>query len=110
VFRVPPNDYVENLRRLIDKIQLSGAKPILFGYPLERTGYTEKHRTILSVAAQEIQIGHFDPQTNMEIAATSEQLYFPRDKGHANAAGNDQIAQWVFEYLNTHEYLPTPQN
>ena len=108
-YRVPPADYVENLRSLISKIQASGAKPILFGYPLERTGYTDQHRTILKVAAQELQVGHFDPQTQMEEAATQNRLYFPRDKGHANAAGNDQIAQWTFEYLKSHQFLGSPQ-
>lgn len=107
VFRVPPPDYVENLRSLVDKIQQTGAKPILFGYPLERTGYTEQHRRILKVAAQELEIGYLDPQQDMEKAATEGQLYFPRDKGHANAEGNDQIAQWVFAHLLKHQYLPT---
>lgn len=106
VFRVPPADYVENLRALVSKIQASGGKPILFGYPLERTGYTEQHRRILQVAAQELEIGHFDPQSSMEQAASENRLYFPRDKGHANAAGNDKIAQWVFEYLSEYQYIP----
>lgn len=81
----------------------------MFGYPLERTGYTEQHRRILKVAAQELAIGHFDPQAHMEEASSQERLYFPKDKGHANAAGNDKIAQWTFEYLKSHQYLPTPK-
>ena len=108
-FRVPPEDYVTNLRSLIAKIQSSGSKPILFGYPLERTGYTEQHRLILSIAAQELKVGHFDPQEKMEVAASESRLYFARDKGHANAAGNDQIARWVFEYLKSNQYLPSPK-
>ncbi len=108
-FRVPPEDYVVNLRSLIDKIQSSGAKPILFGYPLERTGYTEQHRLILSIAAEELKVGHLDPQVQMETAASESRLYFARDKGHANAAGNDQIARWVFEYLQSNQYLPSPK-
>jgi len=110
VYRVPPEDYVVNLRSLTQKIKKTGAKPVLFGYPLERTGYTEQHRLILKVAAQELQVGHFDPQAKMEQAATDARLYFPRDKGHANAAGNDQIAQWVFEHLQSHQYLSTPKS
>ena len=109
-FRVPPEDYVSNLRSLVGKIQKSGAKPILFGYPLERTGYTEQHRLILSIAAQELKVGHFDPQAQMEKAASEARLYFARDKGHANAAGNDQIAQWAFEYLKSNQYLPSPKS
>ena len=108
-FRVPPEDYVVNLRSLIEKIQNLGAKPILFGYPLERTGYTEQHRLILSIAAEELKVGHLDPQSQMETVASEARLYFARDKGHANAAGNDQIARWVFEYLQSGQYLPSPK-
>lgn len=107
VYRVPPEDYVANLRTLTAKIQASGAKTILFGYPLERTGYTEQHRRILKVAAQELKVGHLDPQPNMEQASSNARLYFPRDKGHANADGNDRIAKWVFEHLKSNQYLPT---
>lgn len=99
VYRVPLEDYVANLRDLVSKIQAIGAKPVLFGYPLERTGYTEQHRRILKIAAAELNIGYLDPQDQMEIAANQNRLYFPRDKGHANAQGNDLIAQWVAEYL-----------
>ena len=109
-FRVPPEDYVANLRSLVGKIHESDAKAILFGYPLERTGYTEQHRLILKVAAQELKAGHFDPQPQMETAASEARLYFPRDKGHANAAGNDQIGKWVFEHLKENQYLPSPQS
>ena len=109
-YRVPPEDYVANLRSLVGKIQASGIKAVLFGYPLERTGYTEQHRLILKVAAQELKVGHFDPQLQMETAASEARLYFPRDKGHANAAGNDQIAKWVFDYLVSSQYLPSPKS
>jgi lysophospholipase L1-like esterase len=98
-YRVPPADYVENLRSLVSKVKSVGATPVLFGYPLERTGYTEAHRRILQAAAEELSTPHFDPQEKMEKATQSETLYFPRDKGHANAAGNDLIAQWVFSFL-----------
>ena len=65
---------------------------MLFGYPLERTGYTNSIAA-LSIAAQELKVGHFDPQSEMEKVAFEARLYFARDKGHANAAGNDQIAR-----------------
>ena len=58
------------------------------------------------MAAQELEIGYFDPQSNMEQAVSENRLYFPRDKGHMNAQGNDQIAQWVFEYLIEYQYIP----
>ena len=98
-----------NLRSLIGKIQRSQVRNRVVWISLgERTGYTEQHRLILSVAAQELKVGHFDPQNKMEVAASESRLYFPRDKGHANAAGNDQIAKWVFEYLKSSQYLPSP--
>ena len=62
----------------------------------------------MSIAAQELKVGHFDPQEKMEVAATDSRLYFARDKGHANAAGNDQIAQWVFEYLKSSRIFHPP--
>lgn len=99
VYRVPPEDYVENIRELVSGIQANGGEAILFGYPLERTGYTKQHRLILQAAAKNLSIGYFDPQDKMEQAANQEKLYFPRDKGHANAKGNDQIAKWVYDYL-----------
>ena len=105
IFRVPPADYVENLRSLVSKIQKIGAKPILFGYPLERSGYTKEHRLILKVAAEKLKIGHFDPQSKMEEASRQKQYYFKQDRGHANAAGNDIIAQWVFAFLKQENLL-----
>ena len=50
----------------MQSIQAEGARPILFGYPLERTGYTSQHRTILAAAAEELGVPHFDPQAQME--------------------------------------------
>jgi hypothetical protein len=63
----------------------------------------------LKVAAQELKIGYFDPQPQMEQATSEQRLYFPRDKGHANANGNDKIGKWVFEYLKDNQYLPAPK-
>ena len=107
VFRVPPQDYVENLRNLISAIQKQGGTPVLFGYPLERSGYTEKHRKILAAAAKELDVSIFDPQNQMEAATRSGDYYFRNDRGHANAAGNDLIAQWVFDYLRDQSFLGT---
>ena len=99
VYRVPPSDYVANLRSLVSTIKDGGGEPILFGYPLERSGYTAKHRSILKAAAQQLQLRHFDPQSLMEEASRKQNYYFTRDRGHANAAGNAQIARWVFDFL-----------
>jgi len=105
VYRIPPGDFVENLRWFVDAVQDVGATPVLFGYPLERTGYTAQHRRILEVAADELDVLHFDPQPQMEQATHGAQLYFPRDRGHANAAGNALIAEWVHDFLAKHDLL-----
>jgi len=105
VYRVPPKDYVNNVRQLISSIKANGGIPILFGYPLERSGYTKDHRTILAAAAQELQVPIFDPQAKMEEASRTESYYFSRDRGHANAAGNDVIAKWVFAFLQEQQLL-----
>jgi lysophospholipase L1-like esterase len=105
VFRVPPEDYVYNLRSLITSVREGGGTPILFGYPLERSGYTSEHRMILKAAAAELDVLLLDPQSKMEEAARLDQFYFSRDRGHANAAGNDLIAQWVFAFLKEHDLL-----
>ena len=97
--RVPVADYSENLQYLIDQVEGLGGAPVLFGYPLERSGYTADHRSILKAAAQVKGVPLFDPQPQMEAATRSQQLYFPNDRGHANAAGNDLIAQWVADFL-----------
>lgn len=99
VYRVPPEDFVDNIRALVKRVQDVGGEPILFGYPLEREGYTEQHRRILSAAATELGVRHFDPQPQMEEASRNRTLYFPEDRGHANAQGNNAIAKWVFDYL-----------
>ena len=99
IFRVPPEDYVENLRVLVSEVQSVGATPVLFGFPLEREGYTKTHRKILKAAAMELNVPHLDLQNRMEEASRQTQLYFSNDRGHANAAGNTQIATWVFDFL-----------
>jgi lysophospholipase L1-like esterase len=99
VHRVPPEDYVDNLRALVARAKAVGAEPVLFGYPLEREGYTGDHRRILKAAADELGVRHFDPQTQMEEATRHQTLYFETDRGHANARGNDLIARWVMEFL-----------
>ena len=95
---------MDNLRGLISAIQSQGGTPILFGYPLERSGYTEKHRKILAAAAAELDVSIFDPQAQMETATRTGDYYFRNDRGHANAAGNDLIAQWVFEFLRDQSF------
>ncbi len=104
-YRVGPEDYAANLRAFVDRIQDVGATPVLFGYPLEREGYTTTHRKILRAAAAELGVLHLDPQPQMEQASSAAPLYFPRDKGHANAAGNAQIAAWVYDFLGENGLL-----
>lgn len=105
VYRIPPEDFVANLRWFVDSVQDIGATPVLFGYPLERTGYTAQHRRILEAAAEELDVLYFDPQPQMEQATHGAQLYFSRDRGHANADGNALIAEWVHDFLAEHDLL-----
>ena len=105
IYRVPPQDYVDNLRSFVEQIQNMGSVPILFGFPLERSGYTEEHRKILKAAARQLKIPHLDLQSRMETASRQAELYFKRDRGHANADGNAKIAEWVYEYLKTEGLL-----
>jgi lysophospholipase L1-like esterase len=106
VFRVPPEDYAENLRELVAGVRRAGGVPVLFGYPLEREGYTAEHRRIMAAAAEVLQVHHFDPQRPMEAYAPGKELYFLHDRGHANASGNDVIASWTLEYLKSQGLLP----
>ena len=105
IYRVPPEDYVDNLRAFVEDIQDMGSTPVLFGFPLERGGYTEEHRKILKAAATQLKIPHLDLQSRMETASRQAELYFKRDRGHANAKGNAQIAEWVYEFLKTEGLL-----
>lgn len=107
VYRVPPEDYVANIRQLVDKVRAIGAEPVLFGYPLEREGYTRQHRLILAAAAEDLGVRHFDPQARMEEASRRQTLYFERDRGHANAKGNNLIAKWVYDWLEDQGILDT---
>lgn len=107
VFRVPPEDYVENLRALVKGVQAADGVPVLFGYPLEREGYTRQHRVILRAAADELGVPWFDPQAGMEAATRQQQMYFSRDRGHANSAGNDWIAREALGFLERENLLTT---
>ena len=84
------------MRELVDRIQKIDAIPILFGYPLEREGYTKQHREKLKNLAVDMDVLHFDPQAQMEEESRQSQMYFSRDRGHANVAGNAKIAEWVY--------------
>jgi lysophospholipase L1-like esterase len=99
IYRVPPADFVDNIRAMVSSIQATGSIPVLFGFPLERSGYTSDHRKILKAAAAELDIPYLDLQAQMEQASRESTLYFANDRGHANAAGNAQIATWVYAFL-----------
>ncbi len=108
VYRVPPSDFADNLRYLVGAVQDLGAKAVLFGFPLEREGYTTQHRRILQAAATELHISHLDLQDRMDTASRQERLYFERDRGHPNRAGNERIATWVHSFLETQKMLGSP--
>lgn len=105
-FRVPPEEYVDNIREFRKKIEGVGAKMILFGFPLEREGYTATHRGILHAAAGELDLPIHDPQPEFERLSAGETLFFPQDRGHANAAGLDRIAQSMAQFLVAGRHVP----
>lgn len=106
--RVPEAEYLDNLRALRAKVQSSGGEIAHFGYPLEVAGYTEAHRRLLRLEAQDKGIPHFDPsETIAARVRAGEALYFaPQDPGHANAAGNRAIAELVADWLIAEELIP----
>lgn len=107
VFRVPPEEYRANLRALVARARDAGAEPVLFGYPLEVEGYTAQHRAAMAELARAEGVRLLDLQPFMADRAAAEALYFPRDRGHANAAGNDLIARQVLAWLEESGLLPT---
>jgi len=105
-FRVDEQNYLESLRTFRKKIEAVGAEPVYFGFPLERVGYTELHRNIMSAAAKADEVPHFDPSVEIEALTRSETLYFPQDRGHANAAGCDTIGRMMADYLVDQGLVP----
>ncbi|MCB9764705.1 MAG: hypothetical protein H6739_33325 [Alphaproteobacteria bacterium] len=99
VYRVSPEEYVGNLRAFTDEIQGVGATPVMFGFPLEVEGYTEFHRKVLKFTASDLGVPHFDPSEAVTRAAREQTLYFPKDRGHPNAAGHLLIAELVRDFL-----------
>ena len=106
VYRVSREDYVANIRGLQDMTDSDGAELALFDFPLERSGYTAEHRRLVRIAAEQLGLRHLDIQAEMERASTEDTLYFPKDPGHANAAGHAVIAQHVVRFLTEQELLP----
>jgi lysophospholipase L1-like esterase len=106
VFRVSHQQYLDNLRALRSEIEASGGQVVHFGYPLEREGYTRQHRIVLRIEAEREGLSHFDPSSTIERLTQHSELYFPSDKGHANAAGNDEIARLVLKFLEGSGLLP----
>lgn len=107
--RVPPEEYVENIRAFKERVDRVGGTMMLFGYPLERAGYTEYYRKILKSASDNDALGKpplYDPQPEFERFTSQRTLYFPQDRGHANAEGNDLIARGMADFLETHHLLP----
>jgi lysophospholipase L1-like esterase len=106
VYRVPPAEYVENIRAFQARAAAVGAKFVLFGFPLEREGYTAEHRAILRSAAEILPAPYYDPQPEFERYSANETLFFPEDRGHANAAGLDRIAQGMAQFLIAQRLVP----
>ncbi|MFZ5475490.1 MAG: SGNH/GDSL hydrolase family protein [Myxococcota bacterium] len=104
--RVPKEEYVENLRAFEERTDAIGAKLVLFGFPLEREGYTGDHRAVLHAAADVLDAPLWDPQPEFERYTANETLFFPQDRGHANAAGLDRIAQGMAQFLIAEKIVP----
>lgn len=106
VYRVPPDEYVENIRAFKERIEAVGAKMMFFGFPLEREGYTEEHRVYMHAAADQLGLPIYDPQKEVEAATNTQTLFFPADRGHANVAGCDWIAHGMERYLVDQKLVP----
>lgn len=109
VYRVPKDEYVANIRAFKERIDAVGAKMLLFGFPLEVEGYTGDHRAILHFASDDPELGQpplYDPQPDFEVFARQQSLYFPQDRGHANAAGCDLIARGMAQFLVARKLVP----
>ncbi|MFH1467951.1 MAG: SGNH/GDSL hydrolase family protein [Pseudomonadota bacterium] len=106
VYRVSREDYVENIRAFARLTARDDARLVLFDFPLERAGYTREHRRLVRIAAEELDLPHLDIQAEVEEASRSQELYFPKDPGHANAEGHAFIADRVLGFLQAESLLP----
>ncbi|MDP2317696.1 MAG: GDSL-type esterase/lipase family protein [Pseudomonadota bacterium] len=106
VHRVPTDEYVANIREFETRAESVGAEFALFGFPLEREGYTASHRAVLRSAAEVLPAPYYDPQSDFERWSASETLFFPQDRGHANAAGLDKIARGMAQFLIAERLIP----
>lgn len=99
--RVPLEDYKENILTFQKLTQQKGSTLLLFGFPLEVVGYTKAHRDLMAQLAESQKILHFDPSSTIAEEARRATLYFPKDKGHPNAAGCEKIGTLLAEYLES---------
>jgi lysophospholipase L1-like esterase len=108
VFRVNEQEYLDNLRALRSKIESNGGEVVHFAYPLEvwANGYQKTHAMLLKHEAEAAGLRHFDPGPVVEEEARRRTLYFPQDRGHANADGNAFIGQLVADWLEQQGVLP----
>lgn len=104
--RVPVDEYSENIRAFKERVEQAGGTMMLFGFPLEREGYTADHRGVLHAAAEVLEVPLYDPQPEFERYTATRTLYFPQDRGHANAEGCDLIAHGMADFLVSHALVP----
>ena len=100
-WRVPPTEYADNLKELAHLAQEADGMPVLFGFPLEVVGYTKAHREVMAEVAKAEGLKHFDPSQALFEASRKETLYFPKDRGHPNAAGCRVIARELASWLES---------
>lgn len=98
-WRVPVEDYRDNLKEIVKVVRANDGIPVLFGFPLEVVGYTKEHREALKALSEELKTPWVDFSPELAEAARKETLYFPQDRGHPNAAGCEVIATYTAEWL-----------
>ena len=65
-----------------------------------------EHRRLLKAASSVLGVPHHDPQAPFEQLTREQELFFPQDRGHANAAGLDRIAEGMSAFLLEQKLVP----
>ena len=101
VFRVPLEEYAAHIRAFASLAREDGFRLVLFGFPLERSGYTAEHREVLRAVAVDLGLDELDMQAEMEDLSRTRTLYFPEDRGHPNADGYRVVAERMDDFLRS---------
>lgn len=88
VFRVSPDDYVDNLRKMVAEVRAAGAEPLLLAFPM-RVPATEHLQALRSLSGE----------ARVLEPALAADAFFDEDPVHLTAEGNDQLASWLADAL-----------